>query len=262
MQNICNNHIKKALLTVILIIFTHITHAQEVDSVKSVYHFGGGIDLTNNGISLLPTFSLGKPAVTFDMSVGNKKLSFEPQFRFSLEGEPWAFLFWWRYKLVTAEKFRLNVGAHPAISFRRDSTIINGVSEEVLVSKRYLATEVSPSYMLSKNISLGMYYLYSHGFDPGVTKNVHFLTVNSRFSNIKLIDQFYLDIFPQVYYLRMDDDDGFYLTAKLSLSRKNFPLSISSILNKVIQTDITASKDFVWNISLIYRFNREYVKRQ
>jgi len=252
---------KKSQLILFFIILSHFIQAQEIDSVKSVYHFGGGFDLTNNGISLLPTFSLGKPAVTFDLSAGGKKLSFEPQFRFSLEGEPWAFIFWWRYKLLRTEKFRLNVGAHPAISFRPDSTIINGVAEEVLVSKRYLATEVSPSYMLSKNISVGMYYLYSHGFDPGVTKNVHFLTINSGFSNIKLVDQFYLGIYPQVYYLRMDENDGFYFTATLSLSRKNFPLSISSILNKVIQTDIAASKDFVWNISLIYRFNREYVKR-
>jgi len=38
-------------------------------------------------------FTLGKPAAIFDLSVGNERLAFEPQFRFSLEGKPWSFIF-------------------------------------------------------------------------------------------------------------------------------------------------------------------------
>jgi hypothetical protein len=84
----------RLLLLWVLLLFNHLAFSQEADSTKAVYHFGGAVTVTNNGISLLPTFSLDKPAVMFDMSVGGKKLSFEPQFRFSLEGKPWAFIFW------------------------------------------------------------------------------------------------------------------------------------------------------------------------
>jgi len=36
------------------------------------------------------------------------------------------------------------------------------------------------------------------------------------------------------------------------VAKKNFPLSISAIINKTINSDITGSKNFVWNVSLIY----------
>nr|MBP6073208.1 hypothetical protein [Flavobacterium sp.]MBP6100608.1 hypothetical protein [Flavobacterium sp.] len=62
--------------------------------------FSGGITVTNNGISLLPTFTLGKPAAIFDFAVKSKRWSFEPQLRFSLEGKPWSFVFWGRYKVI------------------------------------------------------------------------------------------------------------------------------------------------------------------
>ncbi len=139
--------------------------------------------------------------------------------------------------------------------------MINGIPEDVMVSKRYLAAELSPNYFLTKNISVGMYYLHSRGFDEGVTKNVHFLTINSKFSNIKLSNQVYFSFYPQIYYLKMDEQDGFYFTSTFALAKKNFPISLQSIINKVIDTNITASKDFVWNISLIYSFNKEYVRK-
>jgi len=45
------------------------------------------------------------------------------------------------------------------------------------------------------------------------------------------------------------------------LANRKIPLSISSVINKIIQTKITASKNFVWNVSLIYSFNKKYVER-
>ncbi len=245
----------------VLSAYSHISISQPADSTKTVKHFGGAVTLTNNGISLLPTFSLGKPAVMFDMNVGNKRLSFEPQFRFSLEGNPWAFVFWWRYKIVNSDKFQFKVGAHPAIAFFPTLVSINGNSQETLVARRFIATELSPNYFIAKNISIGVYYLHANGFDEGATKNTHFLTINSNFSYIKLIDKYYMTFYPQFYYLRMDDQDGFYVTATVNLARKNFPLSLQSILNQAIETDIPAKNDFVWNVSLIYSFNKEYVKK-
>lgn len=260
--NLSISQLYRVTLFLFLLFLSHLAFSQEGDSAKAIYHFGGAVTLTTNGISLIPTFTLDKPALMFNMSVGNRKLSFEPQFRFSLEGKPWAFIFWWRYKLIQTEKFRFTLGTHPALAFRPATSIINGVSEDVLIAKRYLAGEVSPNYMLSENISIGTYYLYSHGFDKGATRNVHFLTINSKFSNIKLSNQVYINLHPQFYYLKMDEQDGFYFTSTFALARRNFPLSLNAIINKVIQTDISASKDLIWNVSLIYSFNKEYVRKQ
>ena len=168
--------------------------SQTADSTKTSGYLSGGVTVTNNGISLLPTFMLGKPAVMFDLSVGKGKVSFEPQFRFSLQGKPWSFIFWWRYHAVDAGRFQLNVGAHPAIAFKTVPAP-NEVTGEMLVSKRALAGEVVPTYRLTKNVNVGLYYLHAHGFDPGISKATHLLALRAGFSNIPLSKQISLRAF-------------------------------------------------------------------
>jgi hypothetical protein len=250
-----------SLLLFILLMLTQFSFSQKTDSTKSLTHFSGAISVTHNGISLIPTFSLGKPAVLFNLSIGKRKLSFEPDMRFALEGKPWSFLFWWRYKLVKSDKFMLTLGAHPALNFRVLRLPVNGDSTMVTVTRRFLAGELSPNYFLSKKVSVGMYYLYSRGFDKGVARHTHFLTVNSNILGIGLPYKFYIKITPQFYYLKQDKQDGFYFTAAMTLAKRNFPFSVSAIINKTIQTDITASKNFVWNTSLVYSFNKQYARQ-
>lgn len=64
---------------------------------------------------------------------------------------------------------------------------------------------------------------------------------------------------PQVYYLRLDQQEGYYYSTSVNIARKNFPLSVSAIINKAINTEIP-SKPFVWNTSLVYTFNQKYAK--
>lgn len=253
--------ISTPLVVVVFLISTHVAFSQEVSQSKSIDHVGGAVTVTNNGISLIPSFSLGKPAAMFDLNVGNKRLTFEPQFRFALDGKPWSFLFWWRYKLLNNEKFKLSAGAHPSVVFRPTTLSINGVVSETFYVQRYFATEISPNYYITKDISVGVYYLHASGLDETATNNTHFVTINSNFSNIKLSKQFYMKFNPQVFYLKMDEADGFYATATITLAKQNFPLSVQSILNKTITSNIPAKSDFVWNVSLIYSFRSEFVKK-
>jgi hypothetical protein len=249
---------KKLVLGVLILAVYNTSFAQKKDSTS---YFKGSISVTNNGISLVPTFSLGKPAAIFNLAFGKGRLSFEPDMRFALEGKPWSFLFWWRYKLVQSKKLRFTVGAHPAMNFKSSTVILNGVSKNLIIVRRYLAGELSPNYLLSKNVSVGMYYLYSRGLDPDAPKHTHFLTLNSNFSNIKLPDQFFIKLTPQVYYLKQDKLDGFYCTVAITLAKEHFPFSLSAIVNKTIRTDIV-SKNFVWNLNLIYSFNKTYVRHK
>lgn len=234
--------------------------SQTGDSSKTISHFSGSISVTHNGISLVPTFSLGKPATIFLLSVGGKRLSFEPDLRFALEGKPWSFLFWWRYKVVPSGKFRLTVGSHPALNFRTMRLPVNGDSADVIVSRRFLAGEIVPNYLLSKNVSIGVYYLFSRGFDINVPRNSHFITINSSISNIKLPGELYMKLTPQFYYLKQDARDGFYFSSSMSLAKRNFPLSVSAIINKTVSGNISGSKNFVWNTSLVYSFNKNYAR--
>jgi hypothetical protein len=254
------NIIKKALPFFVLLNFTHFSFSQKIDSTKSISYFSGAVGVTNNGISIVPSFSLDKPAVQFNLSMGKNRFSFEPDIRFSLAGKPWSMLFWGRYKVVTSNKFNMNVGTHLGLNFKTSLLPINGDTSTTTVTRRYLAGELFPRVSLTKNISVGIYYLYSHGLDAGTIGNTHFITFNTNFSNIKITDQFFIRFNPQFYYLKLDAEDGFYFTSTLTVAKKNFPLSVSSTINKKINSNITGSKNLLWNISLVYAFNKKYVK--
>ena len=231
----------------------------QTDSVKAVNNFWGSVTVTTKGISTFPNLTLGRPAAIFDLAMG-RKLTFEPQFRFDINGKPWTFIFWWRYKIITSGKFRLNVGAHPAFTFKTQSFLINGTMADRHVVNRYLASELSPVYMISKSISIGLYHIYSHGIEKEVIRHSNFISLRGSFSNIKLTDQFYFRFNPQIYYLRLDQNGGYYFNSTLTLAKRNFPFSVSSQINKTIKSDLLIGKDFLWNVSLIYSFNKRFAE--
>jgi hypothetical protein len=240
-------------ITLLLLLTIFVAKAQNTDST---YHISGAASATNNGISLLPMFTLGKPALIFDLSVGSSRLAFEPQFRFSMEGKPWSFIFWFRYKAINTKKFRFNVGAHPSVAFRTSNLFdAQGKAVSILGHQQYIATEWIPTYQVSKNVSVGMYYLVSKGVSDGATNWTNFLTLNTTISNIPITRDVSLRIYPQIYVLNMDGKQGYYFTDALTLSHKQWPFTISSIINKRFSSEIPGD-DFVWNIALNYAFNK------
>lgn len=225
---------------------------QKTNSKKT--QISGAVAVTNNGISLIPTFSLDKPAAIFDMSVSKNRFSFDPEFTFSLhDWKPWYFLFWFRYKIAKTGKFRFTAGTHLGLNFKRNVLPVDGDSSKVLLTQRYVVAELVPNYFISKNISVGAYYLLSHGLDRGTTNLTHFITLNANFYNLRFSNKFYMKAVPQFYYLKIDHDDGFYFTSAVTLAKYNFPLSISAIINEAVKSNIN-SDDFVWNVSLTYSF--------
>lgn len=231
--------------------------SQQADSTKSIKHFSGTASITNNGIALVPNFSLEKPAAIFIMSLGGERFSVDPDIRFGLNGKPWTMLFWARYKILTKSKLRLHTGVHLGLNYRNTPITINNIPSENSIARRYLAAELAPNYYFTKNISTGVYYLYSRGLDNGTTKNNHFVTLNANFSHLALNKDFYLRFNPQVFYLYQDGREGFFVTGLVAFAKNNFPLSVSYLVNKRLSGNIL-SKDFINSFSLIYSFNRKF----
>jgi hypothetical protein len=248
------------IFVIVFLLLTHFSFSQKADSIKYTNSVSGSVSVTNNGISIVPTFSLGKPAAIFMLSARKNRFSFDPDIRFSMSGKPWSFLFWARYKLADKDKFKMSAGTNLGINFRRTVLLINGDSSELNVARRYLAGELYPRVFITKNISVGIYYLYSNGLDEGTIGTTHFVTFNINFTKIKLSDQVFINVNPQLYYLKLDDEGGFFITSSLTVAKKNFPFSVSSIINKRIESNIPGTKDFVWNISLVYSFSKKFLK--
>ncbi len=242
---------KKTVLLFILFLTTIVAFSQNTDSTKTTV--SGAVSVTNNGISLVPTFSLGKAATVFDLSVKKNRFSFDPQLAFGFkDAKPWYFIFWLRYKLVQSSKFNMGVGFHPGFVFSTNTLLNNGISKEYFNAARFFVGELTPGYALSKNVSLGIYYLHSRGYNSDL-KQLNFLGLNCNFSNISLGNKFFMRATPQVYYLKTDDKDGFYLTSTVTFGKQGFPLSISSVMNKKLRSNIV-SDDFVYNFSLTYSY--------
>ncbi|MDZ4698640.1 MAG: hypothetical protein SH809_02945 [Rhodothermales bacterium] len=228
--------------------------AQEEPVSTPARSFSGAVSVTNKGISTIPTFTLGKPAATFDLSLAGRRLSFEPQLRFNLvDGRPWVFLLWWRYKVLQADRVRLHVGAHPAFSFRMTDVEREGSPSRLMEMRRFLASEVLFTYQPSRHVSIGPYYLYSHGVDPTTTRNTHFIALNIGLHGMPLTDKLSLSILPQLYFLSLGGVTGTYITSRAVLATAGVPISLSAMFNQSINTDI-AGDPFIWNVSATYAF--------
>jgi hypothetical protein len=66
---------------------------------------------------------------------------------------------------------------------------------------------------------------------------------------------------PQIFYLKQDRNDGYYFNSTFTIAKSNFPLSLSSIINRSIRTIMPGSKEFVGNVSLVYSFSRNYIPK-
>lgn len=239
-------------LVLTLLCTVQLSHAQDAEKTSAIKHFSGSVLVTNNGISSVPSFSLGKPAVIFDLSMGGDKLRFEPQFRFAMEGKPWSFIFWFRHKTVDNEKFSLSIGAHPAILFRDVTFEEDGAVKEGLEGRRFLAGEIDPSIKISKHIDLKPYYLVGHGFDRGL-QNTHYMSMRIGVSDLEISEQLLFSFTPEIYYLITDGITGSYCGSSFSVEHRELPFTLGAKINQKIESDIV-SDDFLWNVSLTYSF--------
>ncbi|WP_297337672.1 hypothetical protein [Algoriphagus sp.] len=244
------------LLSFALIFVNSISHAQEPENRQ----LSGTITATNNGVSIIPSFSLGRPAVFFDLSMGGKRLSFDPMLRFGMDGKPWTFIFWGRYKVIKNKRFSLSLGGHPAFLFQENKIRVNGKEEKAFIANRYLAGELNLNYKMTNRFSLGFYYLRGSGIQVIAAKDSDFLALNGAISDLNLINEWSLTVNPQVFFLQVDENSGYYANSALTLKHGAMPFQLQTFLNQKIKSTIPGN-DLVWNVSLLYKFENRYAQK-
>jgi hypothetical protein len=256
-QNVCI----KTLILFLYLGLSHILSAQENDSASAkIYNFGGAVTIQSKGISTIPNLTLGKPAAVFDMKVG-RKLTFEPQLRFALEGKPWAMVFWWKYNAQISNKLRLVFTTNYSLSYKAMTYYTStGTSQEIIRTTRYLAGGFEPNYQINKYLGIGVYLFYTYGIEKFITRNTYMVSFRPGISNIPVAKNTTARITPEVYYLKMDDNEGVFLNARLSISNRNFPVSLSALINKPLESNIPSEYDFLWHVALSYSFGGNYIK--
>jgi hypothetical protein len=232
---------------------TRLAIAQRPDSAQPHIVVRSALTVTNKGISVIPTFTLGKPAAIADLVVAKGKASFEPQFRMGLDGKPWSFIFWARYALLEREHFRLAVGAHPSIVFRTAPITINGASRNAIVGRRYLATELAPTVVLSPRVTVGLYHLFSRALESDVARWTNYLALRGALTTVPLGAGFTLRLDPQAYWLRLGATSGTYVNGAVTIARRGAPWSVSASENRALDTHITGER-VLWNVSATWAF--------
>ena len=220
------------------LLFSVVTNAQN-DSIPKELHINGNVGVTNNGISIIPTFSLKEPAfnLSYSFSRGGK-FSIDPDIRLTFNGRKGGTILWFRYKFIKDGKFRLTAGIHPAMNFGIKSITENGKTWEITQARRFVATEIVPRYIVNDHLSFGMYYLRGVGMQDDGPKKIHYVNFSTGFNNIPLGEGFHLNVSPQVYYLKSDNEDGYYFTSTVSMTKAKSPLMLMYMMNKEINTNV------------------------
>ncbi len=237
--------------------------AQNTDSTSKTINFRGAASVTNNGFSFIPAFSLGKPAAIFNFNInGGKRFSFDPEFRFSLEnGRPWSFIFIWRYKLINQKHFQATIGTHfPAVPFRVLAYQTTPIVKTTLAVSRVIPFEFSPNIIINNNNSINLFFLYARGISDDANKHTGLVSLRSV-SNIPLSKNYTFRVNPQLFYLKLDDKEGYYFASNFTLLSKKTPFYLGSTINKPLKTDIVG-KVFDWNVSLGYALDRKLIVKK
>jgi hypothetical protein len=152
----------------------------------------------------------------------------------------------------------LNVSANPSMAFKSVPGEVSGESHEIIRTTRYVAAALSPNFQVNKYLGVGMYLFYTKGIEKYITQNTYMVSLRPSISNIPVTKNIAARIGPEIYYLKMDAWDGIYLNATFLISKKDFPLSITGLINKPLKSNIPAEYNHLWNVCLVYTFNNEY----
>lgn len=244
--------LKIVFLTVIAAFIASACACQQRDSVI----FSSDIGLYNNGISPIPSFSLGKPSINTVSSVAVGRFSFDPIFDFSTEFKPWVDAFWFHYKIINSKIFNLALGIANSYSSSVENILIDGVANTQINSHSYFNTDFGSSYNVSRKVTLNMYYLYVQSLErsgPGV---FHYLSAGPNFTNIALTKKLSFDTSTQVYFLAINRQP-YYSFNLISVFRLDkFPVALTNLINLPLKTSPNGT-GFLWNVGIIKEFSKK-----
>lgn len=252
------NHISAFLSLFLFVFVSQISLGQSADSTQTVSTFSGSVGMTNNGFSIVPTFSLNSPATIMNFYWRKKRFSFDPDIRLVPDLSKGGLIFWFRYRLIEQKKFSLRIGVHPAFTLVKRIVTENGTHREITEMLRFAAVELVPNYQITPNWSVGAVYLHGSGLQNHGPQNTDVFFLNSNLSNITLGGNCRLQLIPMVYLLLTDGNRGTYFSGTAILSRKNFPFTIQSTINQTCQSNVPGNKDFMWNVMVAYNFSRNF----
>jgi hypothetical protein len=204
--------------------------------------------INTNGISSIPSFSLGEPAVIAAPSFTKGRFNYEPVLAYDLDIQPWFIDNWFRYKIIERPKFEFRTGVNFSMYFSDyklpDETILQG--------QRYWAAEFTAIFKPSDRSFISAAYWNDRGQDPGTIKG-HFLSLMGERSQIALGRSFLIALNLHLFYINYDgNNDGLFISPKVTSSLRNLPFALFFHGIQTITSNITPFPGFYWNLGFSY----------
>jgi hypothetical protein len=248
----------RKLLFLILILAVNVANSKDIadttrtesDSTKHPLKVSGDVSLNSNGIAPIPAFALGKPTVMANIILTKNRFSYNPQLSYGLNFKPWIIDNWFRYKMIVKPKFELRVGLDISMFFSEYET----PDDEVWRGQRWIALELAGLYKFTKTSSLGLMIWYDKGLEEG-TISGYFINFVADKTDIRICKNILMGINIQAFYINYtDNNDGFFISPKVSFSLKKPSFFIFGQLIQPLTSNIDPYPDFQWNIGIGYKF--------
>jgi hypothetical protein len=242
-----NDHL--FLLLAFIFIIPNGLARENPDSTKSKkLQAGATFSLNSNGISSVPAFSLGKPALMASVSVGKGWFSYDPTLAYSLDGHPWFIDNWLHVKLINRPKFELRTGMNIS-TYCSKYTVPDG---ELYGVERYFAYELAATFRFAHHISLLTQYWNDRGQEDWSIKG-HFLSTTAEKTGIALGKHILCAAALQLFYITYEGrNDGLFIAPRVAFSVRNFPVSIFSQVVQAITSNIEPYPGFNINVGIGY----------
>ena len=212
----------------------------------------------NNGVSIVPAFSLGRPAVMYLGRFSQKNWSMEPEVRMSYDGQPWSMILWARYTLPELGEWKCTIAPHVAMLYAPVEEVIDGTVMQSFSSNRYTALRGTAFRSLGSGFGLSTYGLAAIGVDKGASTNPVVLTgVVGVTPNIE-VGPITLDLRPQLYYLNMRGPSGVFYAVNYTIPIQKDWSIIGIVTQPIAKNDGLEVSSFIWNIGISYAVKHQH----
>ena len=184
-------------LCLVLLFISSSTYSIEPgDSLKKQLKATATFSLNSDGISSIPAFSLGKPAVMASVSLAKNRFSYDPTLAYGLDFKAWFIDSWLHYRLIDKPHFEFR----PGFNFSTFFSDFKTQDETIRQAQRYFTFEFTGIFKFSPMTSLTVGYWNDRGQDKGTLIGNFFNLVGER-SDIRLGNNALLTIDLQIFYI-------------------------------------------------------------
>jgi hypothetical protein len=167
---------------------------------------------------------------------------------YGLDLKPWFFDNWLHYKFIARPIFEMRAGFNYSTYFSEYTT----PEETVLQGQRYFTFALEAFYTFKPKNSLQFAWWNDRGQEPGTIQGNYFSVAFER-TEIEVAKKLLLSANGQLFYINYsDNNDGLFVTAKVSAAVKNIPLLLYFHGIQAITSNFEPFPGFKLNVGLAY----------